>query len=344
MANEKVSQMTSLTAAEVAGGDLFLITDMSAQESKKITASDMLLYIQTTGSFNAITAVNAETASHLLPIGRNITVTSSSYSETSSYSHLAGNVIHADTASFAYTASYVDLGSLSEVATASYLKYTGVPNGTASYSLTSSFVNLAKTSSFLLYTPGLNNGTSSYSISGSFALNCLTASTVSDLNLINATTATSASWASASLTSSYNLGNGIFSYKNMLSYTKMAGTGGTRDNPFPITGLEAKILPKSVNSSFLIILSTVIGQGSTALWKSSSVFLGPLIKEIGSYNGDTLDAITLVTTYVDNPSYTIPVTYSAQVYNEDSGPWYVNRSVDNNYHGTSSLTVIEFGL
>lgn len=359
MANEKVSQMISLPATELVGGDLLLITDVSARESKKLSVADLLLYVETTGSFNAGHAVNADSASYLNVIGRNINVSSSTVSVTSSYSHFAERVLRADTASIADTASYVNLTGISEVATASFLKLLpGAQNGTASYAKTASFVNASKTSSFLLYTPGSNNGTASYSISGSFAFNCLTASTISNLDLINATTATSASWASASLTSSYTLGNGIISYQSVLSYVKQAGTGGTILKPFPIFGrtlfnrLEVKILPRSVNSTFLIILSTVVGNGfsggdtTTALWRSSSVSLGPLIAEIGSVSDGDNRAETLVTSYVDRPQYdhTTPVTYSAQVFNNSGAAWYVNRDKNNSHFGTSSITVIEFGL
>ncbi len=349
MANEKVSQMTSLTAAEVAGEDLFLITDMSARESKKISAADVLSYIETTGSFNAYHALTADTASYIAGGNVDGPVVSASYSKTSSLSHLSTRALNADSASIAATASYVNINGAS-VGTASFLNLNaGASNGTASYSLTSSFVNLAKTSSFLLFTPGLNNGTASYAISSSIANFSLTASTILDNGTLAAATAISASWASASLTASYALNN-IASYQTVLSYTAQVGTGGTPAVPFSVVGLQAKIRPKSANSNFLIILSTVISNGaatsdtSIALWRSSSISVGPLIKTYSNYNGDDADAISFTTTYVDSPSYdyTTPVTYSAQVYNEGGGSWYVNRSRSNNFFGTSSLTVIEF--
>lgn len=160
MANEKVSQMIPLTAAELASDDVFLVVDTSIKQSKKISTLDLLAYFESTGSFNAVTSTTSISASHVPGSGVEGIVLSASHANFS------------DTASFALNvagASNIITGSLIPI-TSSYSKTSsfllldagGSVNGTASFALTSSFVNLSKSSSFLIYNAGLNNGTSSY--------------------------------------------------------------------------------------------------------------------------------------------------------------------------------------
>ena len=178
MANEKVSQMTALTAAELATADLFLITDVSAKESKKIAVGDVLTYIEATGSFHT---TNADSASYVPGSGVDGSVASSSYASlalTSSYAIRAGL---ANTASNALTASVTltCVTSTTTADTASFLLYQGFPNGTASFALTASKAVLSDTSSFLLYSSGINNGTASYSLTSSFTISSSIATTAS---------------------------------------------------------------------------------------------------------------------------------------------------------------------
>lgn len=200
MPNEKVSQMTALTAAELALADLFLITDVSAIESKKISVGDVLTYIEATGSFHITNAVSAS----FVPGGGVFgTVTSASYApfaSTSSYAIRAGL---ADTASNALTAS-VTLACVTHTTTAdtaSYLLYQGFPNGTASFALTASKTTLSDTSSFLLYTPGLNNGTASYSFTSSFTIS--SSVTITASYVVSSSQSDTASFAINSLTASF---------------------------------------------------------------------------------------------------------------------------------------------
>jgi len=168
MGNEKVSQMAPLTAAELAAEDLLLITDISAKESKKITTGDFLTYIETTGSFHT---TNSDSASYVLGSNVNGTVKSSSYSLNSDTASFSLRSILSDTASYAKTASITLTCVINATTadTASFLLYSGVPNGTASYALGVGSVDYAKTSSVLLYVPGVSENTSSYAISSSRA-------------------------------------------------------------------------------------------------------------------------------------------------------------------------------
>lgn len=50
MADKKISALTALTAANVAGGDLLAVVDVSATETKKISASDVAEYVSSTSA------------------------------------------------------------------------------------------------------------------------------------------------------------------------------------------------------------------------------------------------------------------------------------------------------
>jgi hypothetical protein len=171
MANEKVSQMTSLTATELVAGDFFMVVDTSARESKKISTGDILTYIEATGSFNAYHASVSDTSSYVAGSNVNGSVVSSSYSfnsVSSSWAQQTQNSINS------ISASYVPSGAISP--TASFLLYSGVFNGSASYAISASTVNFAATSSKLLYIPGVTFNTASYALSSSNTLNSISSS------------------------------------------------------------------------------------------------------------------------------------------------------------------------
>jgi hypothetical protein len=163
--NQLLTQLVELTAPEVQPNDIFLIVDISANESKKIQAYDLALWLNASGSLYAIYAVNADTASYILGSEVHGTVISSSYSNKSSLSDTASFALLANSSSYALTASFAMSGSGGATSiTASYLLYSGVPNGTASYAITSFTSNTAQNAIFLLYNSGSNNGTASYAI------------------------------------------------------------------------------------------------------------------------------------------------------------------------------------
>ena len=202
MANEKVSQLTPLTAGEISPTDLFLISDLSSKESKKLEASQLLLYFEVSGTFNsnhATTADLADTASYVL--GSNVAGAVTNATNAVSASH-ALNSILSDTASYAKTAS-ITLTCVTHTTTAdtaSYLIYSA-NNGTASHAMTASSANYALTSSTLLYVPGLSKNTASYAITASYSDSSLVS--VSSSYSITSSYSNSSSFALSSISSSY---------------------------------------------------------------------------------------------------------------------------------------------
>jgi hypothetical protein len=173
MPNEKVSQMTVLTAAEVASDDIFLVGDVSANESKKITSDQLLTFIESSGSFIAVSAGIANTASYIL--GSNV----DGAVDSASFASFVLSSSHALRANFASTASFFSASVGSVFTTASFLLYTAPSsNGTASYALTSGTSLTSTTAANLSYT-GAPNGTASYAMSSSFTVTASYARTAS---------------------------------------------------------------------------------------------------------------------------------------------------------------------
>lgn len=168
MANERVSQLTEIVASEISPNDLFLLTDTSAKESKKLQASQLVAYFESSASIDANHAKFSDTSSFISGSGVHGTVESSSYSFTSISSSFADHAVTADTSSF--TLMVVTSSNADSADTASFLEYSSSrSNGTSSYSISSSHANGANQSLFLVYL-GVNNGTSSYAISCSAAI------------------------------------------------------------------------------------------------------------------------------------------------------------------------------
>ena len=65
MANERVSQLNQLLESEIQANDVFLVTDTSQKESKKLQIVDVVTYVQTNGTFNAVHSSVADTASYI---------------------------------------------------------------------------------------------------------------------------------------------------------------------------------------------------------------------------------------------------------------------------------------
>ena len=189
MANKRVSELAQITTGELASGDLLLLSDVSAQESKKLTLADLNSYILTdgnlTGSFygTASWSENSKTASY---IGG--AIASASYAATASYA-LNGS-------SGAASASWASQSlSSSNAVSASYSLSTGFVQ-TASFSTSSKFSDSA---SFVIYSGG-NNGTVTNAINAVSATTATSATTAA-----SATSASYAISASTAATSSYGL-------------------------------------------------------------------------------------------------------------------------------------------
>ena len=197
MANMRVSELVQITVPEMVAGDLLLISDITANQSKKLAISDLGTFLiqngLLTGSFNgtASYAMVAATASYVLP-------GSASYAPTASWA------LNVNTASYALTAkSSSNAVTSSYVVTASYALFASVQSV-----FSASFAGNAQTASFLFYTPGATNGTASSAITASYALKtsptasfAVTASYV--LGLVTQVSASYALTASVSNTASY---------------------------------------------------------------------------------------------------------------------------------------------
>jgi len=198
MANEKVSQMPSLSAAEASVNDLLMIVDTSALESKRISMGDVITFISSTGSFTATTAVSAQTASFVL--GQNVfgQVQSASIAQTvvsASHANRADQAILATTASFALSTVVSNAGTT--LFTGSTYPITASSTISASNALVSTFASSSNVALSLKYTGG-NNGTASYSI---LSTNAITSSFT--LSASNAIFANTASFVKSAQTASY---------------------------------------------------------------------------------------------------------------------------------------------
>jgi hypothetical protein len=227
MSNKRVPELKQITTGELDAADLFLLSDISAQESKKLTLGDLSTHILTggnlTGSFFGTSswAQNAVSASFA-------NVQSSSFATTASFALNAASPGIATSASwasqslsssFASTASFVFIANAATASfatssrfasSASFVIFTGGNNGTisnaisavtatsatsASFSLVATTASFARSSS--ISATSLSSNSASNSITSSHSLFALTASVGITTNV-----QTSASWASQSLSSS----------------------------------------------------------------------------------------------------------------------------------------------
>jgi hypothetical protein len=190
MSHKRVSQLTELTAAEMASGDLFYVIDVSAKEGKKATANQLGAYLNASGSFSVVLADTAsyvlgsnvhgsvETSSYSLFAAASVSSSwasrslSASYSETASFAmnSSVGSTISASWASASISASWANVaGTAATATTATALSY---PNtSTASYAITAGNVissSYANTASYIANT-GTTIATASYSIRSGYS-------------------------------------------------------------------------------------------------------------------------------------------------------------------------------
>lgn len=232
MANKRVSELTQLTSGELATGDLLLISDVSAQESKKVTLGDLNSYILTDGNLTASLlgtaswSENSKTASYVLGSiqsasyaltasfalngGSGGSTTSASWASSSLSSSFATTASFAQTVRSAATASFATSSKFAD--SASFVIYSGNNNGTianaisavsATTSTSASFAATARSSSFATTASFAQIATFAQSASNvssaSFASYAATASVGITTNI-----QTSASWASSSISASYS--------------------------------------------------------------------------------------------------------------------------------------------
>ena len=343
MANKRVSELAPITRAELDPTDLFLLADVSANESKKLELQDLNDYVLDNGRFTGSFDGTASYAIHALSASWAPFQTSCSYALNSSFALLA------------LTASYA-LKALS----ASY-SFSGSYALTASYALSSSyqtafssaFSNLAKSASYLIYTPGVFNGTASYALTSSMSITSISASYAKTASyVVTSSYARTASYvanvntASYALTASYvnTARNGVFQKLYASTVVPQTGTASTPPFMADIPNLIITTVATHDFPIYLINISVAVG-GITAatLWRSSSFADEALLNPIAFISGGVGNCETIAASYLDSPGILKGdiIYYRGRVYN-DLGNYYVNTSVDGIRQGTSTLSIIEF--
>lgn len=373
MANKRVSELNALTVGDLSSTDLLLVSDVTAQESKKLTLGDLSGYLlaggNLSGSFYGTSswAYNAQTASYIA------LADSASYAKTASY--LLNNSAVTPGASYDISASWASASLSSSLAkTASYVEFS-VNSLSSSWTTRSIY---CQTASFLYYTDGVNNGTAYYSIYSTQAVSASFATTASYVNSVfvdGGTFRITSSWASSSISSSYaktssralladtattaNTANSsvyssIATYANngigfrTASYfsTAQVSNGGSADSPEDI--LESWITASATKDAPTLLINMCISAGgntAVGLWRSSSVDV-PLIKTIGQTSVETTGSVTTISaTYMDYLPAVLTgetVYYRGRAYPNKTGNYHINRDMDDTKFGTSSISVIEF--
>lgn len=380
--SKKITDLAAYTDTQVQSDDLLFITDIAAQETKKITAIDIADYVISaksasiynnnyngtfTGSFNG-------------NLKGNTTGTSSwaNNAITAAYAESGGGSGEVNTASNIGTNGFglfkqksgVDLQfknivggtncSLNENLTDNTIVIditsTETPGGNAGNiqfnSLTSTFdgnSNLSwdLTNNNRLTVIGSINSTSfTSSISNAVGYFGTASYSTNTLTSSYAQTSSYALTASNAQTSSYFAGIGsILSVNSVQYYTKQSGTGTSLID----TGLSITITPKSINSKFLINASLILSNGAASgnavagLYKNST----PLIQQFTSINLTAFDAAPQSTTYLDAASDLSSRTYVVKVKGDDvTSTWYTNQSSGYPvlYWATSSMTILEINI
>jgi hypothetical protein len=242
MANERVSQLQDLLASDVQPNDLFLVTDVSQRESKRMEVSQLLLFIESSGSFFAYHSSTADTASYIKSSNIDGIVAESSLATQSLSASSALTSISSSYSLNAGTASYSQFCLISQdtANSASYLIYSPT-NGTASYSTLSNTSNTATTALNLFYN-GTPNGTASFAMTASFAKSSsyATQSTHADTASLAVTTSYSYYTDTAWNASTASLA-GTSSYANTASYISNAFYGPKFIVPIVIASSTAAI-------------------------------------------------------------------------------------------------------
>ena len=329
MANKRVSELTQISVGDLSSADLLLLSDVSAQESKKLTLGDLNSYILTDGNLSgsfygtASWSENSKTASYFAGA-----ISSASYAVTASFalngSTNAGSASWASSSlssSFATTASFaqtVRTAATASFATssrfadsASFVIYTGTNNGTiqnainatsATSATSASFASTARSSSY-----AVTASTALVTTSASFASNSNTASFASFAATasvgITTNVQASASWASSSVSSSYS------------SYAEEAATAVTASYVTPNLALQQYGIFLAITQSNYrsqldkVDLDPFLDVPATASIEVAGTMVAPYTSSIILNESVTLYALNRAT---------------GQIYTLDSTPIYVN--------------------
>ena len=292
--NEKVSDLLELFATDIESRDVFLVTDISQRESKKLEVGQLLLFVENSGSFLAYDSAHANTASYILASGIDGMVSmanNASHSISSSWADRSSSSFYASSAN---SSSYSMMCEVTDSDTASFLKYTGTPNGTASNAVTSSYSIESLGSLNLLYF-GLDNGTASYAITASNAH-------VSSYSV----TSTNADTSSISISSSYS---------DASLYSNLSGQSLTSSLSLTASYF-ANYGPKFINPVTVVSTTTATPGFVTFLWTGSQynipVGTQTVILDGWAINNTTNAAGFLyIRSSVTGPSYVLTAYMSA---------------------------------
>lgn len=231
MANSRISQLQPIIASQLSGNDLFVISDVSGPQSKKLSLADLDEYLlsggQITGSFygTASFALSSISASYATNASNSTFALTASYALNGGTG--GGGTVSASFASasisssYSLTASYALLNSVTSASyalnsrnsnSASFVIYTGGNNGTVFNAINASTSSIALTTQTASYTLTSNSSISaSYALSSSYSTFSNNAGTASIANYAQTASVgiitviqSSASWASQSLSASYS--------------------------------------------------------------------------------------------------------------------------------------------
>lgn len=340
MANKRVSELVQITSGELSSADLLLLSDVSAQESKKLTLGELNSYILTDGNLSgsffgtASWSNNSQTASLLLG-----TVQSASFALTASYALNGGS------GGMTTSASWASSSLSSSFSTTASFAQNVRSAATASFATSSKF---SDTASFVTYT-GTNNGTIYNAINAVTATSATTAT-----NATNATSASFAISASVARSASFSATSITAASASFASFAATASVGITTNiqssASWASSSISASFAENAVDAQTAITASYVtpnlqLQQYGIFLAISQSNYRGQLDKvDIDPFLNvpatTSIEAVgTMVAPYTSsialNESVTLYVINRAtgQTYTVDSTPIYVN--IQGNYSGIS---------
>ena len=380
MSNSKIiTELAAYTDSQVQSNDLLFITDIAAQETKKITSIDLADYVISAKSASIFNGNYNGTFTGSFKGDLNGTSSWAINALTAAYAESGGGSGESNTASNVGTSgvgffkqkSGVDLQfknivggtncSLSENLTENTITVNltstttspGGPVGSIQFNSPGSQFGGNSNISWdttnndrLTVIGGINSTSFTSSLSNAVGyFGTASYSTRSD-NANNSISSSFSSISQTAATASYFAGTGaVLSANSVQYYTKQSGTGTS----WVDTGLSITITPKSINSKFLINTSIILANGDAVgnavagLYKDST----PLLEQFASVNLTVFDASPQTTTYLDTAGSLSSRTYVVKVKgSEASATWYTNQSFGypTSYWATSSMTILEFNI
>lgn len=373
MSSKKITDLTSYSAAEVSaahGADLLFITDIENQETKKITAFELGKYTSLVGGNYTGSFTGSFTGSLL---GTSSWAQSSSYALTASYASNIDNTTAENSGSqgvgifIEKTENIIKLRNISagsniqllednvnnciQIGASSTLTQPGGPQYSVQYN---NPVGVFTGDSNFIYQPALLTNSASLTITGKVT-SLFTASNLNGIGFYG-----TASWATSSVSSSYNLSG---SYALTSSYAVTASYINTQEVPSGIvnvynevdttaattaviyptlyTGISKTITPTTASSKFVINVSATItvfggsGYGYGSLYKNGTLLVD---KFIWADNGITYGGTV---TYIDTATDLSSRTYSVKYTTNGGDTIYVN-SIQGAFTMPATLSILEF--